>query len=134
MKQTKNEKTVNTIVGLAQETALMTLNTAVKTEQVAEDYVQGLYKVGYDANVAGLQVVKAYWDSLTQIRQEWVKQGATLAENAINTPLPFALPTLPALPFQKEVMGFSQDVMTRAQRAYEAFTAPVNAAKEFYTF
>ena len=50
-------------------------------------------------------------------------------ENAINAPLPFALPNLPALPFQKEVMGFSQDVMTRAQRAYEAFTAPVNAAK-----
>jgi hypothetical protein len=127
MKQAKPENTVNNILGMAQDTAMMTLKTAVRTEQVVEDYVQGLYKVGYDANVAGLQVVKAYWDSLTQIRQEWVKQGSELAETAVkNMPTQFELPTLP---FQKEVFGFGQEVMTRTQKAYEAFTAPVKAAK-----
>lgn len=127
MKQTKPETNINNVLEVAQDTAMMTLKTAVKTEQVVEDYVQGLYKVGYDANVAGLQVVKAYWDSLTQIRMDWVKQGADLAETAINAaPTQFALPTLP---FQKEAMQFGQDVMTRTQNAYNAFTAPVKAAK-----
>ena len=128
-KETNNP--VNTVLGMAQETALMTLNTAVKTEQVVENYVQGLYKVGYDANVATLQVIKAYWDSLTQIRQDWVNQSAQLAERAVNSvPTEFALPTLPtALPFQKEVTQFGQEVFARTQNAYQAFTAPVNAAK-----
>lgn len=127
MKQTKPETTVNNVLEVAQDTAMMTLKTAVKTEQVVEDYIQGLYKVGYDANVAGLQVVKAYWDSLTQIRMDWVKQGADLAETAVKAmPTNFVLPTLP---LQKEAMQFGKDVMTRTQNAYNAFTAPVKTAK-----
>jgi hypothetical protein len=127
MKKTNPETTINNVLEVAQDTAMMTLKTAVKTEQVVEDYVQGLYKVGYDANVAGLQVVKAYWDSLTQIRQDWVKQGADLAEAAVKAmPTNFVMPTLP---MQKEAMDFGQDIMTRAQNAYNAFTAPVKAAK-----
>jgi hypothetical protein len=128
MKQTKPETNpVKAAFGVAQETALMTLNAAVKAEQVAEDYAQGLYKIGYDANVAGLQVIKAYWDSLSQIRQEWVKQGAELAEKAVK--LNPADIKLPALPLQKEALNFGQELMARTQKAYEAFTAPVKTAK-----
>ena len=65
-------KNVNTVVDLTQKTADATFSSSVEVVKLAENSLQGLYKVGYDMNAAGLDVAKGYWDALSAIRNEWI--------------------------------------------------------------
>jgi len=115
---------VNSVIGLSQKTASVALKSAVQTTQVAEGYIQGLYKVGYDTQLAGMEVAKGYWDGMSQIRQEWIKLFAETGEKAIASTSDIELP------FQKEVTEFGKNVFESTQKVVENFTAPFrNTAK-----
>ncbi|GEM_PF-1264995 len=112
-------ESVNSVIGLSQKTASVALKSAVQTTQVAEGYVQGLYKVGYDTQIAGMEVAKGYWDGMTQIRQEWVKLFAETGEKAIASTSDLEFP------FQKETLAFSKNLFESTQKVVENFTAPL---------
>ena len=129
MKKAENEakqeaaNIIKTAANVVQETALATFNAAVKTEKVAEQYTQTIAKIGFAAAQTSLDVFSAYWESMGQIRQEWVKQAAVSTEKILSTDFSGL-----ALPYQKEVMQYGQEFLTRTQKAYNAFTEPVKSA------
>lgn len=68
---------------MTRKTASLTLKGAVQTAEVTENYVQGIYVAGYNANVEVLKVAKSYWDATSQIRQDWLSLMATTGESFI---------------------------------------------------
>lgn len=113
---------MNSVIGLSQKTASVALKSTVKTAEVAENYVQGLYKVGYDTQIAGMEVAKAYWDSMSEIRMDWLKLFAETGEKAITATSDIELP------FQKEVTQFGKNMFDGAQKVVSNFTAPLKNA------
>lgn len=125
MAQTKKSKvndTIETAVELTQNTAKTTLKGAVQTAELTEDYVQGLYKVGYDTNIDALKVAKNYWDATTKIRQDWVKLFAATGENLIDAAAGMELP------LQKEVSDFGKGIISNVEKAVENLTSQAKTA------
>lgn len=121
-KKTISTEAIDTAVELTQKTANTTLKGAVQAAEATENYVQGLYKVGYDANVDALKVAKGYWDATTQIRQDWLKLFASTGEAFINSAAKMELP------LQKEVMDFGKSVLTNVEKSVENLTATAKQA------
>ena len=106
-KAKKNIETgMETAVNLSEKTAKTTLNSTVQLVEVTEDYIQNVYKAGYDANVDALKVAKGYWDAATEIRKDWVKLAHETGESVIDATANFELPT------QKDVTKFGESVYT----------------------
>ena len=99
----KKANEINKVVELTQDTARATVNTSVEVAKLAENSIQGLYKVGYDMNASGLNVAKGYWDALSAIRNEWINLFQQTGEKAVDS-----IGTLSSIeiPFQKEVSEF----------------------------
>ena len=115
-------ETLDTALELTQKTANTTLKSAVQTVDVAEGYVQGMYKAAYDANFEGLKVAKGYWDASSQIRQDWVKLFSSTGESFINAAAKMELP------FQKEVSDIARNVITNVEKSIENVTAQAKTA------
>ena len=125
MAQTKKlqvNEVIDSAVELTQKSAQTTLKGAVQTAELTENYVQGMYKVGYDTNVEALKVAKNYWDATTQIRQDWLKLFAQTGENLINATANMELP------LQKEITEFSKGVVNNVQETVENLTAKTKTA------
>jgi hypothetical protein len=129
MKQTTKKETteqavegINTVIKLSQDTARVALDSAVQTEHVAETYLQGLYKLGYDTQLAGINVSKGYWDGLARIRKEWVKLFAETGEKLITASSDIELP------FKDEAVKFGKKIYADTQKVVENFTAPLKEA------
>ena len=125
MAQTKKlqvNETIETAVELTQKTAQTALKGAVQTAEVTENYVQGMYKVGYDTNVEVLKVAKNYWDAATEIRQDWLKLFAQTGENLINATANMELP------LQKEVSEFGKGIINNVQETVENLSAKTKTA------
>jgi hypothetical protein len=106
-------ETIDNAVNLTEKTANVTLQTAVKSAEVAEGYVQGMYKAGYDANVDALKVAKNYWDATSEIRQDWIKLFASTGEKFIKSAANMELP------MQKEVADFGKNVVANVEQTIE---------------
>ena len=122
MAKAKTTNTIDKAVELTQDTAKMTLKGAVDTVELTEDYVQGLYKVGYDTNVDALKVAKNYWDSATEIRQDWVKLFATTGENFIDATAKMEVPTV------NDVTDFGKGVYNNVSKTVENVMPKAKAA------
>ena len=121
-KKAMSTEAIDTAMELTQKTANVTLKSAVQAAEATEGYVQGLYKVGYDANVDALKVAKGYWDATTQIRQDWIKLFASTGEAFINSAAKLELP------LQKEVVEFSKNVLANVEKTVENATSQVKSA------
>ena len=106
-------ETIDNAMNLTEKTANVTLKGAVQTAEVAEGYVQGMYKAGYDANYDALKVAKNYWDATSEIRQDWIKLFATAGENFIKAAGNMELP------LQKEVAGLGKSVLNNVEQTVE---------------
>lgn len=123
-KTVKANETIDKAVELTQESAKVALKGAVQTAELTEDYVQGLYKLGYDTNVEGLKVAKNYWDAASKIRQDWIKLFAATGETVIDTAANMEFP------FQDRVTDFGKGVVNSVEKTFESFTAkPKTASK-----
>lgn len=110
MAKVKTNDTIEKAVELTQESAKMTLKTAVQTAELTESYIQGLYKVGYDTNVDAMKVAKNYWDAATEIRQDWVKLFANSGETLIDATAKFEIPSV------KDVTDFGKDMYSSVSK------------------
>lgn len=115
-KKSQMNETIETAVELTQKTAQTTLKSAVQTVELTEEYVQGLYKVGYDTNVGALKVAKNYWDAASQIRQDWIKLFAQTGEYLIDATAKMELP------LQKEIADFGKGIVSNVEKTVENFT------------
>lgn len=115
-------ETMDNAMELTQKTANVTLKSAVQTAEVAEGYVQGLYKAAYDANVEGLKVAKGYWDASSQIRQDWIKLFSTTGESLINAAAKMELP------LQKEINDVARNVVSNVEKTVNNVTAQAKTA------
>jgi hypothetical protein len=113
---------VNTVIELTQKTADATLHTTVEVARLAENSLQGLYKVGYDLNASGLNVAKGYWDALSAVRNEWIALFEQTGQKAIDS-----VGTM-EVPFQKEVTEMGKDVFAKAEKVVTDATAQVKKA------
>lgn len=112
----------NKVVDLTQQTAEATLKTSVEATKVAEDSIQGLYKVGYDLNAAGLNVAKGYWDALSAIRNEWINLASQTGEKAVES---ISVLKNLEIPFQKEINDFSANLYAQGEKVVNMATEQV---------
>jgi hypothetical protein len=123
MKNTsKNE--INKVVELTQDTAKATLEATIGTAKLAEDSIQGLYKVGYDMNAAGLSVAKGYWDALSAIRNEWINLFQQTGEKAVDS---ISVLSNMEIPFQKEVTEFGGNIFAQGEKVFNLATEQVKS-------
>ena len=120
-KKTNNEM-IDTAMELTQKTASLTLKGAVQTAEVTENYVQGMYIAGYNANVEALKVVKGYWDATSQIRQDWVQLFAATGESFIKAAGNMELP------LQKEVVELGKNLYTNVEKSVASLNNQAKAA------
>ena len=117
-----NNEMIDTAVELTQKTASLTLKGAVQTAEVTENYVQGIYVAGYNANVEALKVAKGYWDATSQIRQDWIQLFAATGENFIKAAGNMELP------LQKEAVELGKNLYTNVEQSVENFNKQAKAA------
>ena len=119
----KKVNNMNKAVELTEKTAKATLKGAVQTAGVSEDYIQGIYKAGYDANVDALEVAKGYWDATTEIRRDWVKlfdaTGDTVIDRAATMDVPY----------QKEIMDMGSSLFSNFSKTVQGFIPRTKSAK-----
>ena len=120
-KKTNNEM-IDTAMELTRKTASVTLKGAVQTAEVTENYVQGMYVAGYNANVEALKVAKGYWDATSQIRQDWIQLFAATGENFIK-----AAGNL-ELPLQKQAVELGRNLYSNVENSVENFNKQAKAA------
>ncbi len=110
-------------IELTQDTAKATLKGAVQTAEASENFVQGIYKAGYDANYDALKVAKGYWDATTEIRKDWVKLFEKTGESMIDGKMNMELP------YQKEVMDFGKGMFDNISKTLSNFMPKTKTAK-----
>ncbi len=110
-------------IELTQDTAKATLKGAVQTAEASENFVQGIYKAGYDANYDALKVAKGYWDATTEIRKDWVKLFEKTGESMIDGKMNMELP------YQKEVMDFGKGMFDNISKTFSNFMPKTKTAK-----
>lgn len=115
-------ETMENVINLTEKSANVALKGAVQTVEVTENFVQGLYKAGYEANVEALKVAKNYWDATSQIRQDWVKFFAATGENFIKAAANMELP------LQKEVSEVAKNVAANVEKTVNNVTAQAKTA------
>lgn len=120
-KKAKTNETMDKAVELTQTGAKATLDGAVQTAELAENYVQGLYKLGYDTNVEGLKIAKNYWDTAAKIRQDWIKLVASTGEQVIDAAGSFELP------YQDKIASLGKDVMENVEKTFSGATGKAEA-------
>jgi len=120
-KKNITEETFETAVELTQKSAHIALKGAVQTTEVAEGFVQGLYKAGYETNVEALKIARNYWDASSQIRQDWIKLFAVTGEAFISSAAKMELP------LQKEVAEFGKTVVANMEKTVGDMTAQTKA-------
>jgi predicted protein tyrosine phosphatase len=111
----KKANEMNKVVELTQDTAKATLNATVGTAKLAENSIQGLYKVGYDLNTQGLTVAKGYWDALSAIRNEWINLFQQTGEKAVDS---IGMLNNIEIPFQKEVTEIGTSVFAQGEKVF----------------
>ena len=126
----KKANEMNKVVELTQDTAKATLDTTVEVAKLAENSIQGLYKVGYDMNASGLSVAKGYWDALSAIRNEWINLFQQTGEKAVDS-----IGTLNSIeiPFQKEVSDFGANVFAQGEKVFNMATQQVKSVANTVT-
>ncbi len=122
MAKAKTNETIDKAVELTQSTAKLALKGTVETAELTENYVQGLYKVGYDTNVDALKIAKNYWDAATEIRQDWLKLFAATGENLIDATAKMEMPTI------NDVTEFGKGVYKNVSKTVENITPKAKSA------
>ena len=115
-------ETIDNAVKLTEKSATVALQTVVKSAEVTEGLVQGVYVAGYNANVDALKVAKNYWDATSEIRQDWInlfaKTGETFIKAAANM----------ELPLQKEISDVAKNVIANVEETVNNIGKQAKAA------
>lgn len=115
-------ETIDNAVNLTEKTASVALQTAVKSAEVTEGLVQGIYVAGYNANIDALKVAKNYWDATSEIRQDWINLFARTGEKFIKAAANMELP------LQKEISDVAKNVIGNVEETVENLSKQAKAA------
>ena len=115
-------ETIDNAVNLTEKTASVALQTAVKSAEITEGLVQGIYVAGYNANVDALKVAKNYWDATSEIRQDWINLFAKTGEKFIKAAANMELP------LQKEISDVAKNVIGNVEETVENLSKQAKAA------
>ena len=115
-------ETIDNAVNLTEKSATVALQTAVKTAEVTESLVQGIYVASYNANVDALKVAKNYWDATSEIRQDWINLFAKTGEKFIKAAANMELP------LQKEINDVAKNVIGNVEQTVENLSKQAKAA------
>ncbi len=114
--------TIDNAVNLTEKSATATLDTVVKTANVTEGLVQGVYVAGYNANVDALKIAKNYWDATSEIRQDWINLFAKTGERFIKAAANMELP------LQKEINDVAKNVIGNVEETVQNLSKQAKAA------
>ncbi len=114
--------TIDSAVNLTEKSATVALDTVVKTAEVTEGLVQGVYVAGYNANVDALKVAKNYWDATSEIRQDWINLFAKTSEKFIKAAANMELP------LQKEINDVAKNVISNVEETVQNLSKQAKAA------
>lgn len=114
--------TIDNAMDLTEKSATVALQTAVKTAEVTEGLVQGVYVAGYNANVDALKVAKNYWDATSEIRQDWLKLFASTGEKFIKAAANMELP------LQKQISDAAKNVIGNVEETVQNIGKQAKAA------
>ena len=115
-------ETIDNAVNLTEKSATVALDTVVKTAEVTEGLVQGMYVAGYNANVDALKVAKNYWDATSEIRQDWINLFAKTGEKFIKAAANMELP------LQKEINDVAKNVISNVEETVQNLGKQAKAA------
>ena len=115
-------ETIDNAVYITEKTANVTLQTAVKSAEVAESYVQGIYKTAYDTNIDALKVAKNYWDATSELRQDWINLFSKTGEKFIKAAANMELP------LQKEINDVAKNVIGNVEETVQNLGKQAKAA------
>lgn len=114
--------TIDNAVNLTEKSATVTLDTVVKSANVTEGLVQGVYVAGYNANVDALKIAKNYWDATSEIRQDWINLFAKTGEKFIKAAANMELP------LQKEINDVAKNVIGNVEETVQNLSKQAKAA------
>lgn len=121
-KRVKQSDPLEKAVELTQESAKAGLDATVRTVELAEVCVQGVYEAGYKANVDGLKIAKNYWDAASEIRNDWIKLFSDTGERLIDGA------TKIELPFQDRISDLGKSVYENVEHTFDNLTAKAKPA------
>ncbi len=121
-KKSNVNEAIDTAVNLTEKSANVALQTVVKSAEVTEEFVQGVYVAGYNANVDALKVAKNYWDAASEIRQDWIKLFASTGEKFIKSAANMELP------LQKEINKVAKNVISNVEETVQNIGKQAKAA------
>lgn len=121
-KKSNVNEAIDTAVNLTEKSANVALQTVVKSAEVTEEFVQGVYVAGYNANVDALKVAKNYWDAASEIRQDWIKLFASTGEKFIKSAANMELP------LQKEINEVAKNVISNVEETVQNLGKQAKAA------
>ncbi len=121
-KKSNVNEAIDTAVNLTEKSANVALQTVVKSAEVTEEFVQGVYVAGYNANVDALKVAKNYWDAASEIRQDWIKLFASTGEKFIKSAANMELP------LQKEINEVAKNVISNVEETVQNIGKQAKAA------
>ena len=114
--------TIDNAMNLTEKSATVALDTVVKTANVTEGLVQGVYVAGYNANVDALKVAKNYWDATSEIRQDWINLFAKTGEKFIKAASNMELP------LQKEINDVAKNIISNVEETAQNLSKQAKAA------
>lgn len=85
--KTSTEETIESIKNtseLSQKTVDMLLKNTIQSMEVANNYFQNLIKTNLDAQNAGIEAARAYYQGLAEIQKGWFGLYAANTEKAVN--------------------------------------------------
>lgn len=80
----QNQDNMNSMIALGQEGANVALNGMVQTAQIANGMMQNMVNVSMNAQEAGLNVARNYFDNMNRISNEMIGMFARTGERTIN--------------------------------------------------
>ncbi len=81
-------------------------------------------------NEAGLSVAKGYWDALSTIRNEWISLAQQTGDKAVES---IGVLSSLEIPFQKEVVEFSENIFTQGGKIFGMATDQVKSVASTVT-
>lgn len=115
-------ETIDKAMNITEKSAEVALQTVVKSAEITEGLVQGIYVAGYNANVDALKVAKNYWDAASEIRQDWINLFAKTGEKFIKAAANMELP------LQKEINDVAKNVIGNVEQTVENLGKQAKAA------
>ncbi len=109
----QTQENVGSMIALGQDAANVTLNSVVQTAEIANSAVQNMVNVSMNAQEAGINVARNFFENMNRVSQEMIGMFARTGERTINSvsDMEFAV--------QREAPDIAKNVVDNAEKAVD---------------